>query len=151
MVAHHDIELPPSQTGSASSPVIAAYPDGPTIDLHWTRHDPPAGEASGQPLVLINGLGSPLVSFDKGFVAEFVDRGFSVVRFDNRDAGRSGRVFEDRKADGYRFDRPPYTLVEMARDVAAVLDTVGWKSAHVLGQSMGGMIAQQMTGRVECC
>ena len=143
MVAPHEIDLPPSETGTASSPLIAADPDGPTIELHWTLHDP-AGTENPELLVLINGLGSPLVSFDEGFVAELVDRGFSVVRFDNRDAGRSGRVHEDRKADDYRFDRPPYTLVEMARDVVAVLDAVGWESAHVLGQSMGGMIAQQL-------
>ncbi|MDH3306612.1 MAG: alpha/beta fold hydrolase [Acidimicrobiia bacterium] len=143
MDAPSGIDHPPSMVGTATSPLIASAEDGRTIELHWTRHDPPGG---GDPerLLLINGLGSPLVSFDEGFVAELVDRGFSVVRFDNRDAGRSGRVFEDRNAHGYHFDRPPYTLIEMARDVVAVLDAVGWDAAHLLGQSMGGMIAQQV-------
>lgn len=143
MVAPSEIEFPASSTGTASSAVVAADASAGTIELYWTRHDPP-GAGAAKPLLLINGLGSPLVSFDEGFVAELVDRGFSVVRFDNRDVGRSGRVREDRSAEGYRFDRPPYTLVDMARDGVAVLDAVGWNAAHVLGQSMGGMIAQQL-------
>lgn len=144
MATPSEIDFPPSATGNAASPVVANDEDGRTIDLYWTRHDPPGAGPPERRILLINGLGSPSVSFDEGFVAEFVSRGFSVARFDNRDAGRSGRVFEDRNAEGYRFDRPPYTLVEMARDAVTVLAAVGWTSAHVLGQSMGGMVAQQL-------
>jgi pimeloyl-ACP methyl ester carboxylesterase len=88
---------------------------------------------------LINGLGSPLVAFEAGFVDRLVGRGLAVVRFDNRDVGRSDRV--ERGPPGAPT---PYTLGDMAGDAVAVLDAVGWGSAHVLGQSMGGMIAQQL-------
>jgi pimeloyl-ACP methyl ester carboxylesterase len=97
------------------------------VQLRWERFD-----TTGEPLLLINGLGSPSVAFELGFVEELVDRGCSVVRFDNRDAGRSDRCVDS-----------PYTVSDMAADAAAVLDAAGWDSAHVLGQSMGGMIAQQ--------
>ena len=131
----------PTRTGTATAPLNGSA-GAPMINLHWTVHD--VADDNAHRLLLINGLGSPLVSYDEGLVAGFVDRGFSVVRFDNRDVGRSDRVPEDRRADDYRFDRPPYTLIDMARDATAVLDAVGWDTAHVLGQSMGGMIAQQL-------
>ena len=131
----------PTRTGVACSPITATSDS--VVDLYWIRHDPePGGEL--RPLLLINGLGSPLVRFEDGLVAEFVDRGFSVARFDNRDVGRSSRVPEDRSAEGYRFSRPPYRLTDMARDAVAILDANGWDRSHVLGQSLGGMIAQQL-------
>ena len=125
-------------TGKARSRVRAA--GGPAIDdltLFWTRCDPVGGP--GLPLQLINGLGSPHVSYEEGFVAELVGRGFSVVRFDNRDVGQSSRVSEEEGKRGAL-----YTMVDMAADAAAVLDAVGWGDAHIFGQSMGGMIAQQL-------
>lgn len=102
--------------------------DPSSVHLRWERFG-----SSGEPLLLVNGLGSPSVAFELGFVRELVDRDLSVVRFDNRDAGRSSRS----------GDRP-YTVADMAGDAIAVLDAAGWDSAHVLGQSMGGMIAQQI-------
>ena len=139
----------PTTTGLASSPLggpggSGSDGDGTEIELFWTRHDPPSEDGESRRLLLVSGLGSPLIGYEEGFVAEFVSRGFSVVRFDNRDVGRSSRIDEDRKADGYRFDQPPYSLVEMAGDATAVMDAVGWDRAHVLGQTMGGMIVQQM-------
>jgi len=108
------------------------------VQLGWTLDQPTDG--AGVPLLLINGLGSPLVAFEPGFVELLVGRGLAVARFDNRDVGRSDRVER-----GPAGQSTPYTIADMARDAAAVLDAIGWSSAHVLGQSMGGMIAQQLT------
>ena len=105
----------------------ATRPTDPPVRLSWERFG-----ATGVPLLMINGLGSPSVAFELGFLERLVDRGCSVVRFDNRDTGRSSRC-----------DRP-YTITDMAADAVAVLDAVGWDRAHVLGQSMGGIIAQQV-------
>ncbi len=107
------------------------------VRLRWERYSPDLPDDGGdrQPLgnlLLINGLGSPMVAWPVGFVAELNARGFDVVRFDNRDAGRSSAT-----GGGY-------TLSTMASDAITVMDAVGWSSAHVLGMSMGGMIVQQM-------
>lgn len=99
-----------------------------SIDLPWIRSSLDEGEA----LLLVNGLSSPRVSYEDGFVAALNDRGFDVVRFDNRDAGRATAT------------EGGYLLADMAADAVAVLDDVGWATAHVFGMSMGGMIVQQL-------
>jgi len=88
------------------------------------------GAANGTPLLLINGLGAQMIGWDDDFCRLLVDRGFRVIRFDNRDAGLSTRPHE------------PYTLDEMAGDAAGLLDRLGIPAAHVVGASMGGFIAQ---------
>jgi pimeloyl-ACP methyl ester carboxylesterase len=111
-------------------------------------------ETFGEPvegtLVLVNGLGSQLISFPPEFCRLFVDLGFQVIRFDNRDVGLStktpgkppsipsiiGAPRQDREA------MVPYTLSDMASDVVAVLDAVAASEAHLWGMSMGGMIVQ---------
>ena len=98
------------------------------IEMPWIRHSIEGGE----PLLLVNGLSSPRVSYEEGFVQELNDRGFDVVRFDNRDAGRATAT------------KGGYLLVDQAADAVAVLDDVGWDTAHVFGMSMGGMIVQQL-------
>ncbi|MEM9563609.1 MAG: alpha/beta fold hydrolase [Actinomycetota bacterium] len=114
--------------------------DNDGVGIHWVLDRPSdLRPGSERPLLLINGLGSPLVAFEPGFVALLVDRGLSVARFDNRDTGRSDRV--ERGPDG---QSTPYTIADMAADAVAVLDAVGWTGANVVGQSMGGMIAQQL-------
>ena len=100
---------------------------------HWERHDPSPAPADARRLLLINGLGSPMVSYEQGFLDELTTRGFSVIRFDNRDVGKSPRYPEG------------YELADMVEDTIEVLDAAGWETAHVFGQSMGGMIAQQLT------
>lgn len=130
------VESASGMTGSGSSSEGSA--DNGGVRLHWVLDRPAAG--GGVPLLLVNGLGSPLVAFEPGFVAELVGRGMAVARFDNRDVGRSDRVEK-----GPPGQPTPYTLVDMAADAAAVIDDIGWSQAHVLGQSMGGMIAQQLT------
>jgi pimeloyl-ACP methyl ester carboxylesterase len=100
------------------------------VRLWWRRFESRPGSAR---VLLINGLGSPSVSFEAGFVDRLVAAGFEVVCFDNRDVGRSSRL------------AVPYDASDMANDAGAVLDAAGWESAAVFGQSMGGMIAQQLT------
>jgi pimeloyl-ACP methyl ester carboxylesterase len=96
------------------------------------------GEPGGEPLLLIMGLGAQMVGWPDEFCRELVDRGFAVVRFDNRDVGLSTHV----DAPPRRRGPAPYTLSDMARDAVAVLDDLGRPAAHVVGASLGGMIAQ---------
>ena len=101
------------------------------------------GDPAGDPLLLIMGLGAQMVGWPDGFCAELAARGFDVVRFDNRDVGLSTHL------DGGRRRRrpgapPPYTLADLAGDAVAVMAAVGWPAAHVVGASMGGMVAQAL-------
>jgi pimeloyl-ACP methyl ester carboxylesterase len=102
-----------------------------------TSSDAPNPGHPDRRLLLINGLGSPLVAFEPGFVDGLAASGVSVARFDNRDTGRSSKVSGTPGAGS-----PLYSVSDMAADAVAVLDALGWRTAHVLGQSMGGMIAQ---------
>lgn len=110
--------LPPSSTGTAHNGAI---------ELAWERF-----RTGGEPLLLVNGLSSPRVAYEDGFVLEMAQAGFEPTRFDNRDAGHSTHT-----SGGYR-------LADMAADAIAVIDSLGWETAHVFGISMGGMIVQQL-------
>jgi pimeloyl-ACP methyl ester carboxylesterase len=111
------------------------------------------GSPQGEPLVLIMGLGMQLVAWHERFVASLVERGFRVIRFDNRDIGLS-QYFDhlavpNLMLDGLRMSvglqvRSAYSLADMAADTAGILDALGLRSAHVCGASMGGMIAQRL-------
>jgi len=108
------------------------------------------GDPSGQPMLLVMGLGGPMTWWDPEFCEQLADRGFYVIRFDNRDTGRSTRA-EGRVTRGMvvraftgRKVRAPYSLTDMAADAFGLLDHLGLASAHVVGVSMGGMIAQTM-------
>jgi pimeloyl-ACP methyl ester carboxylesterase len=92
------------------------------------------------PLLLVNGLGSQLVSWEQDFVDGFVDRGFFVIRFDNREVGLTTKLDTSGLAEG----EAPFLISDMAGDAVAVLDALGLDDAHVVGQSMGGMIAQAL-------
>ncbi len=130
-------------SASTSSPTPTTDPDGVKgafanhgeVSLWYQRFE---GATGSTPLLLINGLGSPSVAYQKGFIDELTAAGFDVVRFDNRDLGRSTRITTGTAND------PGYRLSDMALDAVAVLDAVGWDQAVVFGQSMGGMIAQQL-------
>ena len=108
---------------------------------------------SGDPLLLIMGLGGQLVDWPDGFVDALVAEGFQVTMFDNRDQGLSTEFDwtppkQAKAVAGALARRPPkadYTIVDMAADAAGLLDALGIGSAHVVGMSMGGMIAQQLT------
>jgi pimeloyl-ACP methyl ester carboxylesterase len=105
------------------------------------------GDPANPPLVLVMGLGAQLVDWPLGFAHQIADSGFHVIRFDNRDAGLS-TWFDDQPLPDIAALRsgtatPPYTLTEMADDLAGLLDALGIDAAHVVGASMGGMIVQR--------
>ena len=104
------------------------------------------GDPGGEPMVLIMGLGTQMIAWDLGFCELLANEGFRVIRFDNRDVGHSTWI-----------DTPPpnrlamllglrrglaYPLEEMAADTAGLIEHLGLDSAHVVGASQGGMIAQ---------
>ncbi|MEJ3657481.1 alpha/beta fold hydrolase [Actinomycetes bacterium KLBMP 9759] len=113
------------------------------VELAYERLD---GDGS-EPLLLIMGLGMQMVFWNDALVAEFVEAGFTPARFDNRDVGESTHLTR-RGAPTMASIMlvpqvvAPYRISDMAADAVAVLDALGWESAHVLGTSMGGMIAQ---------
>jgi pimeloyl-ACP methyl ester carboxylesterase len=94
------------------------------------------GDSAAPPVLLIMGLGGQLIRWDASFCAALANAGYFVIRFDNRDVGLSTWF------DGLAPDPPPYSLVDMADDAAGLLDALGIRAAHVVGASMGGMIAQ---------
>ena len=104
------------------------------------------GKATDPPVLLISGLGAQLIAWDDAFCQELVDRGLFVIRFDNRDVGLSSHLSDGPLADpgttAGAAPGAPYTLAEMAADAAGVIDNLGLDSAHVVGISLGGMIAQ---------
>jgi pimeloyl-ACP methyl ester carboxylesterase len=107
------------------------------------------GPASGEPLLLIMGVGMQMLLWRDDFCHELVKRGFQVARMDNRDVGHSTHLHQDGEPSVVRMIIQPkrvatYSLQDMAADSVAVLDALGWKSAHIVGGSMGGMIAQTM-------
>jgi pimeloyl-ACP methyl ester carboxylesterase len=109
------------------------------------------GDPNGIPLVLIAGLGQQLHSWPDDFCALFVDRGYRVIRFDNRDVGRSTHArFRPAKPLAMlrgRLDPEQYDLGDMADDTVGLMDALGIESAHVVGISMGGMVAQSVAAR----
>jgi pimeloyl-ACP methyl ester carboxylesterase len=110
------------------------------------------GQRGGETLLLVNGLGSQCINYDVELCQMFVERGFFVIRYDNRDVGLSSKLddFTPHLKDVAAARREgreanvPYRLSDMAEDAVAVLDALGVSSAHVVGVSMGGMIVQQL-------
>jgi pimeloyl-ACP methyl ester carboxylesterase len=108
-----------------------------------------AGDPEGEPLILIMGLAAQMLAWQEDFCALLADRGFRVVRFDNRDIGHSTILREagmPSRMDMFTGRRAtaPYLLADMARDTFGLMDALGIESAHVTGASMGGMIGQTM-------
>jgi pimeloyl-ACP methyl ester carboxylesterase len=107
------------------------------------------GDPDGEPLLLIMGLAVQMIGWDEEFCSMLAERGFRVVRFDNRDIGHSTMI----KSAGVpsrvdmllgRRASAPYLLSDMAADTAGLMDHLGMESAHQVGVSMGGMIAQTL-------
>ena len=111
------------------------------------------GDAGAEPMLLIMGLGAQMIHWDDDFCRQLAARGFRVIRFDNRDIGQSGKFSGGKRLTPLellklRFLKipveAPYTLYDMAQDVIGLMDVLKIKSAHVVGASMGGMIAQEI-------
>jgi pimeloyl-ACP methyl ester carboxylesterase len=109
------------------------------------------GGAGGDPLLLIMGMGVSRFWWPAALVTEFIDRGFHVAAYDQRDAGESTHFSDAGAASPLaaiaRKHSPAYTAEDMTDDAAAVLDALGWDSAHLFGHSMGGQVAQRVALR----
>jgi len=117
------------------------------------------GDARAQPLILIMGLGTQMIAWDEAFCEQLAGRGYRVIRFDNRDIGQSTRLDSAGLPDvgkllmqamaGLPVDatKVPYTLTDMADDTIGLLDALDIDTAHVVGASMGGAIAQEIALR----
>ncbi|CCH29636.1 alpha/beta fold hydrolase [Actinosynnema sp. NPDC047251] len=101
----------------------------------WYREE---GDPGGEPLLLIMGLNSQLILWPDELVRELGERRYRVIRFDNRDCGRSDKIAATVPPGG----GPAYHLVDLAADTVGLLDHLGIERAHVVGASMGGMVAQ---------
>jgi len=140
---------PPDREGPepAESSGELFAPVSPGIELCYQTW----GDPGGEPLLMLMGLSSPLTWWDPDLCSMLARRGFHVITVDNRDVGRSTKL-RDRVTrtmlvrafvSGGR-GRAPYSLVDMAHDALGLLDHLGIESAHVVGVSMGGMIAQTL-------
>jgi len=107
------------------------------------------GGPDGEPLLLVMGLATQMIAWDEEFCGMLAERGFRVVRFDNRDIGRSTKVRQAGVPSMLdltigRRGTAPYLLRDMAADTVGLMDQLGIESAHMVGASMGGMIAQSV-------
>ena len=123
------------------------------VNIAWDRYGGHGSDDGRQTIVLIQGLGMPAAAWPPAFIDRLIASGFNVVTFDNRDVGRSECLGGERdaavlKAALKRMARirvaAPYRLADMAADVLALLDEAGLDAPHVVGFSMGGMIAQRL-------
>ena len=111
------------------------------------------GDANAEPLLLIMGLGAQMIHWDDEFCRQLAAREFRVIRFDNRDIGKSSHMSGGKRLTALellklRFLKipiaAPYRLIDMARDTVGLMDALGIRTAHLVGASMGGMIAQEV-------
>jgi len=115
------------------------------LDLCWQEF----GSATDPPLLMIMGLGAQMILWPNELCELIAQRGFRVIRFDNRDSGRSTK-FDDapeasiQDALAGKIPEGAYTLSDMAGDAAGLLSELGVEAAHVAGASLGGMIAQTL-------
>jgi pimeloyl-ACP methyl ester carboxylesterase len=109
------------------------------------------GSESDPPMLLIMGLGTQMIGWPDEFCAQLAERGFHVVRFDNRDIGRSTRIHgrppTAKQIIMRKIDPVLYDLGDMANDAAGLLRELQIAPAHIVGASMGGMIAQTLAAR----
>jgi pimeloyl-ACP methyl ester carboxylesterase len=107
------------------------------------------GDSDDPPMLLIQGIGSQMIGWPDGFCELFAERGFFVIRFDNRDSGRSTWLSElgtpsVTRAQNKELSEPPYLFTDMADDCAGLLDALSIPAAHVAGASLGGFVAQTL-------
>jgi pimeloyl-ACP methyl ester carboxylesterase len=138
------------RTGTAR---ISVTGDDDDLEIYYED----MGDPSDPPVLLIMGLGAQLLLWRKGFCERLVNLGYRVIRYDNRDVGLSGKL-HGRRAGGSlipalarsfigRRSESVYTLEHMADDAAGLLDHLNIDRAHIVGASMGGMIAQIFAAR----
>ena len=122
------------------------------IDFEYDERGP----AGGEPVVLIMGFSAQMINWPESFCDGIAGAGYRVVRFDNRDIGLShqfddkglpdmGAIMQKAMSGEDATADAPYILEDMASDTAAIIDALDLRSAHLVGASMGGMIAQIMT------
>ncbi len=122
-------------------------PVSPGIELCYQTY----GDPDDEPLLLVMGLGGPMTWWDPELCRRLAAHGFHVIRFDNRDTGRStkapGRVTRAQLVRAFtgRRARAPYSMSDLAGDAFGLLDHLGIEAAHVAGVSMGGMVVQTMS------
>ena len=106
------------------------------------------GDPDGRPLILIMGLATQLIHWDERFCGLLGERGYRVIRFDNRDVGHSTKIDSAPSpktgAMVFGYGRAAYVLRDMADDTAGLMDHLELERAHIVGASMGGMIAQTL-------
>ncbi len=143
---HTTRTLPPRDVLDAVPASAESFTDSDPRICYQTFGDP-----AGRPLLLVMGLSGPMIWWPEDMCRHLATEGFFVIRFDNRDCGRSDRIESERlgRAELVRaFFRAPvtaaYSLRDMAGDALEVLDALGVPAAHVAGVSMGGMIAQTL-------
>jgi pimeloyl-ACP methyl ester carboxylesterase len=133
--------------------IRTGYAKSGELDIYYED----MGDAGDPPVLLIMGLGAQLLLWRDGFCEKLIHKGFRVIRFDNRDVGLSTKL-DGQRADTNQYAsmarslvgrKSPsvYTLEDMADDAAAVLAHLGIERAHIVGASMGGMIAQVFAAR----
>ena len=112
------------------------------------------GDSGATPILLIMGLGAQMIAWDEDYCEQLAARGYQVFRFDNRDIGQSthfshaglpmiGALMVRAMAGQAIESAAPYTLADMSADVVGLMDSLGLQSAHLVGASMGGAIAQE--------
>lgn len=142
---------PPSASVPENPPGVAVSeemfaPVSPEVEICYQTF----GSVEDDPLLLVMGLGGPMIWWDDAFCIRLAEAGFHVIRYDNRDTGRSSRIAQRAtraqlaKAFSTGRGRAPYSMSDLAGDGLALLDHLGLEAAHVAGISMGGMIAQTM-------
>jgi pimeloyl-ACP methyl ester carboxylesterase len=109
------------------------------------------GDPADPAILLIMGLGTQMIAWREDFCRLLVERGFFVIRYDNRDCGKStsmeGSPPTTRELMTRRISEPAYSLADLADDAIGLLDHLGIQKAHIVGASMGGMIAQHVALR----
>jgi len=125
----------------------AVLPSG--IELAYVT----TGDPTDPPLLVVNGYTSQLISWQRGYIEQLVAQGLFVIQYDNRDVGLSSKLDGQAVSPGAVLSAAlkgeplpdvPYTLSDMAADGIGLLDHLGIERAHVVGNSMGGMIVQTM-------
>lgn len=140
-----------------TSPFLHSFEEGfisnNDVDIAYRVY----GSDNNKPILLVQGLGGQLINWPEHLIDFLIENNFRPIVFDNRDTGLSSRFTDDRFAEGNRSKtinstylkyylrlpiNPPYTLDDMAKDAIMILDKLSIDKAHLLGISMGGMIAQ---------